>query len=402
MICATALSSCSPFDSKKLIPLPNQFPSFENHPSAAVFEFPDPVNLPTYNPDSSEMWQVNYRSVNASKLDLSTSLEALLFSSYDAKTIWPSAEKMPAGFDPQLIMEIGKNPGLGVQQLHKKGITGSGVGIAIIDQRLLVDHVEYAGQLQVYEEDSSLDDSFESATMHGAAVASIAVGKTMGVAPDADLYYIASTICSQGTYETNDFSCQAKNVRRILEINDLLPDGRKIRVISMSVGWNTQSKGYADIEKAVKEAKEQGLFVISTSMDQYYGFNYMGLGRQPMADPDEFLSYEPGIFWARYGDKILKTGNILFIPMDSRTTASPTGVEDYVFYRDGGLSWSVPYIAGVYALAAQVKPDITPDEFWAAALKTGQMIEIKHDGNLIPFGPIIDPQALIKFLQVKE
>ena len=29
---------------------------------------------------------------------------------------------------------------------------------------------------------------------------------------------------------------------------------------------------------------------------------------------------------------------------------------EYVFYREGGWSWSIPYIAGVYALAAQVKP----------------------------------------------
>ena len=64
--------------------------------------------------------------------------------------------------------------------------------------------------------------------------------------------------------------------------------------------------------------------------------------------------------------------------MDSRTTAGPTGIEDYAFYRVGGWSWSIPYLAGTYALAAQVNPDITLEEFWDAALKTGKTIPIQH------------------------
>jgi hypothetical protein len=75
--------------------------------------------------------------------------------------------------------------------------------------------------------------------------------------------------------------------------------------------------------------------------------------------------------------------------MDSRTTASPTGVNDYVFYREGGWSWSIPYIAGVYALAAQVKPDITPDVFWSTALQTGHTIEISNGGKQYSFGVIL-------------
>jgi hypothetical protein len=52
--------------------------------------------------------------------------------------------------------------------------------------------------------------------------------------------------------------------------------------------------------------------------------------------------------------------------MDSRTTASPGATDQYVFYGIGGMSWAVPYIAGVYALAVQVDPAITPERFWAS------------------------------------
>lgn len=85
--------------------------------------------------------------------------------------------------------------------------------------------------------------------------------------------------------------------------------------------------------------------------------------------------------------------------MDSRTTASPAGNQEYVFYRSGGWSWSIPYIAAVYALAAQVDPAITPERFWAAAMKSGRVISLKHDGRDISLGPIIDPPALIASLQ---
>jgi hypothetical protein len=89
----------------------------------------------------------------------------------------------------------------------------------------------------------------------------------------------------------------------------------------------------------------------------------------------------------------------LLIPMDARTTASPTGVQDYVFYGIGGISWSVPYLAGVYALAVQVKPEITPEEFLRLAFNTGQTIQIEHNGSQYSLGVIIDPAALIASLK---
>ena len=63
----------------------------------------------------------------------------------------------------------------------------------------------------------------EQAAMHGSAVASIAVGKTTGVAPGADLYYIAETHgdSNNGTFNY-DFTWLAKSIDRILEVNKSL------------------------------------------------------------------------------------------------------------------------------------------------------------------------------------
>jgi subtilisin family serine protease len=310
---------------------------------------------------------------------------------------------MPKGFDGERIMDLGKNPGLGIRSLHAMGITGRGVGIAIIDQPLIVEHREYAGQLRLYEEVGYASDT--PAQMHGPAVASIAAGRTVGAAPDADLYFIADDMCNQGTYESIDFACLAKSVRRILEINRSLPVGRKIRVLSMSIGWGPQSKGFQEIMDAVREANAAGVFVASTATDVTNNFNLCSLGRDPLADPDAFTSYGPGIFttksfYGRLSDEIyILNNNCLWVTMDSRTTASFTGADQYVFYREGGMSWSVPYVAGVYALAAQVDPTITPERFWSLALDTGRTV---FNGQTLLLGPIIDPRALIAALQTGQ
>jgi hypothetical protein len=89
----------------------------------------------------------------------------------------------------------------------------------------------------------------------------------------------------------------------------------------------------------------------------------------------------------------------LLIPMDSRTTASPCGSDEYAFSRCGGWSWVTPYIADMYALAVQVDPEITPDVFWWLAMRAGRTIEFDHQGETIALGPILDPVALIEALQ---
>jgi hypothetical protein len=331
--------------------------------------------LPVFDPDSKNGWQVDLRSRDLSALDLAGRLQDLLFADFDSRTVWPKA--LPNGFDPAALMDIGKNPGLGVRALHRLGITGNGVGVAIIDQALLVDHVEYRDRLRLYEE---IHNGDERAAMHGPAVASIAVGTTVGVAPGADLYYIAET---HGSVESGkfvlDFVPLARSIDRILEVNRSLPADRKIRVLSISVGWSPRQKGYAEVTAALERAKKDGVFVVSSSVSATYDgkFNFHGLGRNPQADPEDFRSYGPGLWWMdQFWGLSAGSPALLLIPMDSRATASPTGNDDYVFYRQGGWSWSIPYLAGLYALACQVEPGITPEVFWAKALATGDSVEI--------------------------
>lgn len=368
---------------------PNNELSIVRKPNVADFSYINPGKMqevPSYNSDSGEFWKVDLRSSDLRNLNLSGQIDDLIYANFDSNTLWPN--KLPDGFDPDTIMDLGKNPGLGVRELHKKGVTGKGIGIAIIDQALLVDHVEYREQLKLYEE---IHCSDESAQMHGPAVASIAVGKTVGVAPESDLYYIADThgeYNESGEFEL-DFSWIAKSIDRIVEINNMLSNEEKIRVISISLGIEEGRNGYEEVVESINKANMEGIHTIYADSSKY-----MGLGRDPLQSADDVKSFTKGEFWKSREYR----NDRLLIPMDSRSTASPTGNDDYVFYSNAGISWAVPYVAGLYALACQVKPDITPDVFWKEAFNTSGSIFI-HNSNNELLGKIVNPIRLIEEIE---
>jgi hypothetical protein len=366
--------------------------AIERDPSPSGFSGGILYQLPFYDRESGQQCQVDLRSKNVSSLDLTERLNDLLYADFDSRTVWPEKSMLPPLFDPEQILETGKNPGLGVRTLHDRGIEGQTVGIGIIDQPLLVHHHEIADNLEYYREIGI--ENYWDASMHGCATSSIAVGKTVGVAPKAHLYYIASTTGTFVNQEfTFDFSNYAKAVRQLLQLNDSLPQDRKIRVIAMQVGWNSSQAGYDEIMAACDSAASRGIMVISSSSERMYSYKFNGLNRNPLLDPDDFNAYGLSS-WTEDKFGGLFEGRLL-IPMDSRTTASPSGNGDYVFYREGGWSWVVPYIAGMYALAVQVKPSITPDEFWETAMATGRTIILHTGKSDKKLGPILDPVRCI-------
>jgi|GEM_PF-716643 len=348
-----------------------------------------------------EIWAYDMRSCDVSQMDLSV-IKSYNDITFDSLTKFPAdSAKLPAGFNEEYMLEYNKNPGLGIRELHEQGITGAGVSIAIIDQGLLPDHEQYKDNLMYYER---IHSSGNTAAMHGSAVSSIAVGKSIGVAPDAKLYYIADTnghYLENGDYEF-DASIIADCILRILDINKNLPENEKIRVISISRGYNANDKGYKEITEAIDKANSENVFVITTSTDMYYkNFIIYGADRDYLANPDDFKSYEPAS-WIRSD---LYSGvnhqNDTIFPMGSRTYASCTGEQNYEIGYEGGLSWAVPWCAGFYALCCQVKPDITPQEFIEVVNATSISAESINDGKTYIFGKIVNPVEVIKTLQDK-
>ncbi len=208
-----------------------------------------------------------------------------------------------------------------VHRLHVRGITGRGVGVAIIDRPLLTRHQEFADRLRWYDEIDTESD--EPAGWHSTAVASIAVGRTVGAAPQADLYFIGVGM-NWAREPFGHWWVAARHavhygqtlplaIRRVLELNRRLPPSRRIRALSISVG------GGGAFEQAIDEARRHGLFVAAIDL------------RLP--------------------------------PLGPLTFASPTAPDAYTTHDAAAGSWAIAQMAGRYALACEEDPGMTPERF---------------------------------------
>lgn len=288
------------------------------------------------------------------EMDLSNKLEILKTCTFDTFTQWPSKDRMPKGFNPDEIIVKAQNPGLGIRSLHKQGIRGEGIKVAIIDQPLLLTHCEYKDKVSKY---MMIDCETAPPQMHGASVASLLVGNNCGVAPGASLFYWAEPSWKR------DYKQRTEALRQIINYNESKPDGEKIRVVSVSIGFNEDFRNLDLWKKTLDEAKKKNLIVIHCSMDMY------GVGCPSDKDPDDASNYNICFFAAKGKNRI--PARFIYVPIDNRTTASYEGDEGYVFWGRGGLSWGAPYLAGVIALGLQVDGTLTEEEIFGFLRDTG-------------------------------
>jgi hypothetical protein len=312
-----------------------------------------------------------FANVSLANLDLRGRRKLLDDMPFDSLTKWPEPNKLPEGFQPADLLEKGKNPGLGVRRLHEQKIDGSGVGIAVIDQPLLREHIEYADRLVRYE---PIDVNGVPVQMHGPPVASIAVGKTCGVAPAASLVYYAIP-----TWKWNSCRPYCDVINKILELNKTLKVSEKIRVVSISQGMFSAWSDFADWKKTVEKAAGEGISIVTCGSTL---LEYGTLTRIPDKNPDEPTSYRRG--------KYSGPDDVLLVPAGNRTIASQIGPEVYTFDREGGMSWAAPYLAGLAVLAYQVDPEIKPDEIVKLWIETA----VKTDA-----GPVVNPTGFIEAVQ---
>lgn len=329
--------------------------------------------------EEEESGIIRLSSLDLTNYDLSDYEEQLFHSNFDTLTKWP--KDLPESFDYQKLISLGKNPGMNVYKLHEEGITGKNIGIAIIDMPLLSNHNEYKDNLKYYYVHNGSQDM--KAYHHGTAVASLAVGKDIGTAPEADLYFIGESHLTGFSGSVNEIpNAIVEDIHHIIEINKNLKN--KIRIISISKGFSFDSK-YEIIQQAIQKANENNIIVITadTFDEEWIGVSTQ---RKIYTDPDQATSYEPCHFLQNKHSKQLG----ISIPLESRTVASAFGVNEYEYCARSGVSWAIPYLAGVYALALQVKPDLTYQEFTEIAVETAEETSILK---------VISPYKLIHKLQ---
>jgi serine protease AprX len=337
------------------------------------------ASFQTVRPVKSVEQYDDVRWKDLSKLDLSGRKGLVPTLRFNQKTIWPQPDKMPPGDKPDKVLKEAMNPGLGTRKLHRKGITGKGVNVAIIDQPLYLDHPEFAGRIVEYHD---VGCGLES-SMHGPAVASLLVGKNCGTAPDARLYYAAAPSW------TKDTASQAKALDWIIEKNKKLPASKKIRVVSVSASpsgpgspFNKNQKMW---DRACAQAEAAGILVLDCTA--HHGF--ISPCWYDRNAPESVIRCTPGL----PGREPRKyTGRIL-VPTSPRTTAEEFDEGDfsYQYCSRGGLSWAIPYCAGVLALGWQIRPEVGPEQMRDLLFKSAY---IHKSGERI-----INPNGFIRLVR---
>jgi hypothetical protein len=403
------------FDPDPPFALPADFPSdvpyFVRVPAAADWSF---MSRPLRFFTMARKWgpYLDLRHSDLRKFDLTDKGAELPNAFFDSETRWP--EKLPAGFAPAAILELNRDPGLGLRAIQARGITGRGVSVGIIDTPVLLDHAEYAGRMRLYGEANGLG---VPANFHGTLVTSILAGRTCGVAPEVEIYYMGSHNYDIGKdSQVPNAAHYAQGIDRLLEVNARLPREKKIRVISISAGWGPKNRGFKAMNRAVERAEAAGIFVVSANLLDALkgrGLWFWGFDRRSTDSPDDpalgrVLPWKEWVmqvggrdgFDLYYAKRLgrAKPVEFLVLPEGSKTVAHPGGREEYGFYRIGGWSSISPYLAGLYALACQVDPDVTPEGFWRAALATGDPVPIEGPSARFA-GKIVHPAKLIEALR---
>jgi hypothetical protein len=179
--------------------------------------------------------------------------------------------------------------------------------------------------------------------MHGSSVSSIAVGRTCGVAPKASLYYFAVPMWK----DDNQPYCDV--IDKIISLNKSRSVPEQIRVVSISTGMFPQQADFDRWQEALKKAEQNGILVVTCAQNS---IQHGMLARIDGKDPDNPDSYRSGMYGVHPG--------AVLVPASNRTTAGHTGRDVYTFWREAGMSWATPYLAGLAVLAYQVVPEIEP------------------------------------------
>ncbi len=357
---------------------------FETHKHKLMSQNPhiDFKNFQTQTPfgDFSPWIDLSYMDVSSydlSKMDVS-------FVTYSNLTIWPKdVSKLPAHFQPKEFFEERKNFGLGIKNLHKQGITGQNRSVAVIDWCKLSNHLEYYQNIKGYEE---YDVKSEGGDLSGTQLVSALVGRTCGVAPDADVYYYSvGTIGRAQTY-------YALALNKICDLHEeLIKNGKNgIDAVCMLRGLLApcfkDDEGALEFSQAAERAQKLGIWLPF----DYQNYGAVGVGCKIGGDIDNFKDYE--LFYSKNPRPIpdeKRLRQMLCFPAGRHTVAGNDTLKSYVF--NPYPTNLEAYKCGLYLLAKSVNPNLSGQEFWQKALASGDYVE-----NI---GIIVNPQKLIEHCQ---
>jgi len=330
--------------------------------------------------------------VDISQLDLkaqANALEVLPFVQFNLNTTWPEKDKMPVGFDPLKLLTAAKNPGLGIAALHAQGITGKGIAIGVMDMPIYTKNLEVKDRIVKYK---TFGQTEVKAGATACATLSALVGKTVGVAPEADVYYAAVAT------DRLDVLYYSEAMDWFIALNKNLKPENRIRLVMVPVApdnvgegdYNTPFDKNTELwSAALKKAEAAGIVVFDLTNRRAIGSCWLDTKK-----PDDFKSVQTG-----YPDKPEAdvTQNDVLMP-----TCPKTVVEEYIEGQTGyryipqtGAPFITSFATGLAALGMQAGGYEKTKVFTLETYNT----KFRETAYVLKNGPkinyIVDPKAFV-------
>lgn len=233
-----------------------------------------------------------------------------------------------------------------VRKLHEQGIDGTGVNVAIIDFSFDVVPNELKESLYKYVK------CYENAPVHfhGTTVSTYLCGKNLGVAPNAKLWFY-------GTRQKRE-NTSIDNLVALKDIYEQNKNGANIKIVNISA--SVLKEDNPKFEVIINKLLEQGCYVIDSTL---FGKDFTCINQ----DPNNGELYYSD--WQLLGGNINEIKSKIAVLTGGKAAPLVTTENDYIYYGQATYSWSIPILSGYFALALQINPDLTYDEFVALAHK---------------------------------
>lgn len=294
------------------------------------------TNVGNYTFDNYGVSYLDVSNYDFSNLNLKD-MSHIAFSS---TTKWPGANNLPEGFNPGTILKEATTCGEDFKKLHKQGITGEGITVAVIDSSFQGgDHDEFkeARLVKATLNNAVLDDWCH---FHMECVLSKLVGKNLGVAPD----------CKVLCYEVNTEEDNSEEVVKCLnDIKRRLNEGERVSAVCISASIEEYYSFYKEYCLLVRELSIMGCEVVDS---ERFGEHFFCCGAS-FVDND----YKEASFIDSYSSGLKKVCNdkVNFV-CSGRAIPEFCNDNGYKYEVIDCFSWCVPQAVGLYALClSQIK-----------------------------------------------
>lgn len=296
---------------------------------------------------------------------------------------------------------------LNIDRLHEQGITGKGVGIAILDTGVY-SHTDLSGNIALFRDMINDRVSLYDDNGHGTHVAGIAVskgtgsgGKYKGIAPDAHIVMIKCL-----NYRGNGKTPIAIRALDFIKKNR---EKYNIRIINISVGsdYEKNDKENEALIEAVEDMWKRGFVVVAAAGNNGPvggTITIPGCAKSIItvgaADDDQEVKIRGQKSMIHYSGR----GPTDICIVKPEIVAPGTGIMScsngrQLYSSQSGTSMATPVVAGSIALMLEKNPSLTNKEIKRRIFETA--VDLGYDKNHQGWG-MIHPEGLIAETVINE